>query len=166
MLTLIIGPPDSGKSIRAEKLALERSAPDERIYLATMIPYGEEGRSRVEKHRAQREGKGFRTIETPFDADHALEQIAQPERTTVLLECLSNLVANELFERGTTVEETTACVLRQIRELQAGCRELVVVSNRFAREESYDAETLEYIRCMDAVNEAVRQLADEVEEIE
>ena len=56
---LIIGYPDSGKSAIAEKMVTEMSDPDCRLYVATMIPYGQEGRDRVEKHRRMRAGKGF-----------------------------------------------------------------------------------------------------------
>ncbi|MBQ5484106.1 MAG: hypothetical protein IIT72_01270, partial [Lachnospiraceae bacterium] len=47
MITLILGEPDSGKSALAEKLVckMASSLPDscQKIYLATMIPYGKEG---------------------------------------------------------------------------------------------------------------------------
>ena len=55
MTALIIGYPDSGKSALAEKMVTEISSPDERIYLATMIPYGDEGAARGEKHVMMRE---------------------------------------------------------------------------------------------------------------
>ena len=45
MNVLIIGYPDSGKSKLAEDMVLEMSAPGERVYIATMIPFGEEGRA-------------------------------------------------------------------------------------------------------------------------
>ena len=67
MTVLIIGYPESGKSELAENMVMEMAAPGDRVYLATMIPYGDEGASRVEKHRKMREGKGFETIEAPFD---------------------------------------------------------------------------------------------------
>lgn len=65
MFVLIIGTPDSGKSERAERLISDLAGDYPKFYIATMIPYGEEGKSRVEKHRAMREGKGFETIECP-----------------------------------------------------------------------------------------------------
>ena len=40
MITLILGTPDSGKSMLAEKMAMERAEGD-MIYLATMIAYDE-----------------------------------------------------------------------------------------------------------------------------
>lgn len=60
MTTLIIGYPDSGKSAMAERMVTEMSEPGERVYLATMIPFGQEGRDRIARHRKLREGKGFK----------------------------------------------------------------------------------------------------------
>ena len=66
-MILIVGTPDSGKSVKAEEVALDLSLDTTRIYLATMIPYGEEGVARINKHKALRAGKGFITIERPRD---------------------------------------------------------------------------------------------------
>ncbi len=66
-MILVVGGPNSGKSLRAEELAVEMSAEDKRIYLAAMIPYGEEGAARVKRHRELRKGKGFVTVERAKD---------------------------------------------------------------------------------------------------
>ena len=63
MLSLIIGGSASGKSEYAERLVC--SLPGKRIYVATMEPFGEEGRERIARHRKLREGKGFATVEVP-----------------------------------------------------------------------------------------------------
>ncbi|MCR5232464.1 MAG: adenosylcobinamide-GDP ribazoletransferase [Lachnospiraceae bacterium] len=97
MLKLITGPPDSGKSLRAEELAVQGGRKN-LYYLATMKVMDAEGSDRVKKHRAQREGKGFATIEQPYDIIKALDVIKAPKESTVLLECLSNLVGNELHD--------------------------------------------------------------------
>ena len=94
MLHLVIGGSGSGKSAYAEKRCLEYGGPC--LYLATMKIWDEEDRKRVEKHRAMRAGKGFETWECPVD----LEMLDVPERFrngTVLLECMSNLLVNELW---------------------------------------------------------------------
>ena len=54
MFTLVIGGAASGKSEYAEGLALA-SPHSPRYYIATMEPFGEEGRARVAKHRRMRE---------------------------------------------------------------------------------------------------------------
>ena len=65
MLRLIIGGSASGKSEYAERLVCSLSG--KRIYVATMEPFGEEGRERIARHRKLREGKGFVTAEVPRD---------------------------------------------------------------------------------------------------
>ena len=85
MFTLVIGGAASGKSEYAESLLL--GAPGPRYYLATMEPMEDaECRARIEKHRRQRAGKGFVTIERGVD----LAGLALPARGDVLLEDLGN----------------------------------------------------------------------------
>ncbi len=93
MLTLVIGGAASGKSEYAESLVLE--LPGRRIYLATMQAYDDEGRARVKKHRRNRADKGFETVEQSVDLEKAVSRI--PEGSNVLLEDLTNLVANERY---------------------------------------------------------------------
>ena len=90
MLILVSGGSASGKSKYAEDLVVQ-APPGERIYVATMQVWDEESRRRVERHRAMRAGKGFRTEERPVHLDH----MPVPAGSVVLLEDLSNLTANE-----------------------------------------------------------------------
>ena len=168
MIVLIIGYPDSGKSKIAEDIAVEMSSPGGRIYLATMIPYGEEGSERIAKHRAMREGKGFVTIEAPFDVAETLERAAAGgmlfdiRNKTVLLECLSNLVANELFERHADAAGLTEKTAADILRLSEMTENLVIVSNHFEITEDFDEETRLYAEVMDKVNDRVAAFADKV----
>ena len=68
MVALVIGGSGSGKSAWAEELACSLRAREggPLLYLAAMDPAGEEGRRRVERHRALRAGKGFLTLERPL----------------------------------------------------------------------------------------------------
>lgn len=166
MTVLIIGYPESGKSVLAEHMVMENSAPEERIYLATMIPYGEDGEERVARHRRMREGKGFITVEAPFDLCESLEEFADKESIdlsgmTVLLECVSNLAANELFERGAERNETIEKVCSDISSLAGKVRNLIIVTNHFEEEECFDEETLAYAGTLDRINERLSRLADD-----
>jgi adenosylcobinamide kinase/adenosylcobinamide-phosphate guanylyltransferase len=58
-----------------------------------MEVYDEESEKRVEKHRKARAEKGFETI----DARAGLRAFSIPKGSAVLLECMSNLAANEMF---------------------------------------------------------------------
>ncbi len=162
MTVLIIGHPDSGKSEQAERMVTDISAPGERIYLATMIPYGSDGAARVEKHRKMREGKGFTTIEAPFDINDAIEKADVPGDSTVLLECLSNLVANELFERHALPEEVLTKLSDDVIKLAGKVRNLIIVSNHFEITPEFDKETATYAKTLDALNDSLVSVCDKV----
>ncbi len=164
MITLIIGYPDSGKSAMAERMVTEMSEPGERVYLATMIPFGQEGRDRIARHRKLREGKGFRTVEAPFDVRNAVTALEQEgielQNMTVLLECVSNLTANELFERHTGRDELVLRLCADIRAVAEMCRNLVIVTNHFEIEDGFDEDTRIYAETLDKLNEEMSRFAD------
>lgn len=163
MTVLIIGYPESGKSKIAEDMAMELSAPGERIYLATMIPYGDEGRKRVERHRAMRSGKGFATMEVPYDVYAAVMEMGDAAGSrTVLLECVSNLVANEMFERRSAPEAVVDKITEDVTKLSSLARDLIIVSNHYEISDGFDEETRLYSKTLDAVNEKLKDIADRV----
>ena len=151
MIWAVIGTPDSGKSREAERLCLELAGDGPRVYLATMIPYGSEGEARARRHRSARQGKGFITMEVPYDLASILPGLERPSETTVLLECLSNLVANEMFERQIRDPRQLDRTIRQeLLTLDRSVKHLVVVSNHF--EKTGDGETDAYIEAQDRAN--------------
>ena len=91
MKLMLTGGSANGKSTLAERLAL--GLPGPHYYLAAMKPYGPEALVRIQRHRASHDRKGFQTIECYQD----LDTLRLPKRGTVLLECLCNLLDNELF---------------------------------------------------------------------
>lgn len=100
MLTFVVGENNTGKSAYAESL-VEATTSGKRYYIATMIPYGEEGKQRVAKHIKMRAHLGMITIEDPF-----LEKADMIEdHSVVLLEDLSNLVANRMFADKQVVDK-------------------------------------------------------------
>ncbi len=172
MIVLVLGTPDSGKSEKAESLVMELSCTKEeqRYYIATMIPFGEEGKKRVQKHRQMREGKGFVTIECPVKITEALGKISSPNMATCLLECMSNLIGNEMHDAENQHQkddmELCALIVDEVMSL-AGCvRNLVVVSNSFPlQDEGYDEDTRRYVQLVDMVNKELKQRVDKVYEI-
>ena len=149
-LILISGPNGSGKSRYAESLFA--SAPPERYYIATMVPQTEENRRRIAKHRAQRADLGFETVECPGP----LSSVSVPPEGAVLLEDVSNLLANAVFSRGETAED----VLGDILALQSRCAFLAAVTIGGLSEEGYDGETREYILALNSLNGRLEALAD------
>ena len=62
MITLVTGGSGSGKSAYAEEV-LTGFGDFPRIYIATMYPFDEESKKRIERHRKMRAEKNFNTIE-------------------------------------------------------------------------------------------------------
>lgn len=172
MLTVVIGGSGSGKSAYAESLL--EAYKEHKYYIATMQVYDPEGERKVLRHRELRAGKGFVTIEQPREIARAADQIERvEEKPCALLECMSNLVANEMFDpvlpqnaqRESALmlpEKITADVLALSRKLD----HLVVVTNNvFEDGITYDERTMEYLRVLGAVNRKLCKYADRVVEV-
>lgn len=165
MLHVITGGSGSGKSAYAEKQVLA-AGPGRRIYIATMIPYGEEGRQRVERHRALRREKQFETVECYTGLSRLALAAADEKPTAILLECMSNLVANEIFEPDGAHERTAEEICAGIERLQSQTRELFVVTNEvFSDGVAYDAETTRYLETLGEVNCRLAAMAGRVTEV-
>ena len=167
MLTLIIGGSGSGKSAYAEDYMVSISEDRKKYYIATMQIYDEEGKRKVERHRMLRGGKGFSTIEQPVDIGKAAEKMEAEDRTA-LLECVSNLTANEMFsgEVPGTEEVITEKIVGGIAVLNRELTHLVIVSNNvFEDGNVYDKTTMAYIRAMGRINQKLAEMADEVVEV-
>lgn len=156
MIILLTGGSGCGKSVYAERIL--SSLPEEkRVYVATMQVYDEESVRRVRRHRAQRAGMGFETIECPKDLNGA--EIA--DGSIVLLEDLVNLTANELFDGGDSQR-----IIPALENLAARCRHLVMVTNDvFSDGVCYNREIQEYMRVLAQVNRAAAEMADTVCEV-
>ena len=96
MMVLVIGGSGSGKSAYGEERICSISGGKKKYYLAAMQVYDGEDQRRVDRHRQQRSGKGFDTIEQAVNIEDALGKMAHGEKTA-MLECVSNLTANETF---------------------------------------------------------------------
>lgn len=167
MMTLIIGGSGSGKSAYAEDYTISLSEDRKKYYIATMQIYDEEGKRKVERHRMLRGGKGFSTIEQPVDIGKAAEKMEAEDRTA-LLECVSNLTANEMFsgEVPGTEEVITEKIVGGIAVLNRELTHLVIVSNNvFEDGNVYDKTTMAYIRAMGRINQKLAEMADEVVEV-
>ena len=111
-----------------------------------MVPQNQENRQRIEKHRLQRRGKGFLTIEEPL----CMSCVPVPRDSVILLEDVSNLVANRIFGNH---PGTFRPVLEDILTLAGRCKTLIAVSISGMNAEEYDGETANYIRALNELNE-------------
>ncbi len=152
MLTIVIGGAGSGKSAFAEKHVC--ALPGRKIYLATMLPRDAESQERVSKHRAQRAHLGFETFERGLD----LAGVDIPADANVLLEDLSNLLANEMYEPDGDGMDS---VRRGLDHLITSCDHLTVVTNEvFSGGADYDPESLRYMRALADLNRWLAARAD------
>lgn len=162
MIHLITGGSASGKSAYAEQKAMEAGAV--RYYIATMEPFGEEGRQRIKKHRAMREGKGFRTIECWHHLDQV--QLEAAKDSVVLLECMTNLVANEQFSVGGSDDEIISRIRDGVNHLTRQASHLIIVTGEvFSDGIEYEEETGRYLYLLGRVDQEMAQLADRVTEV-
>ena len=199
MITLITGGSGSGKSAYAEKYichASNEKGRKEKYYIATMQVFDEEGQRKIDRHRRLRAGKGFITIEQPRDIKDAVSKL-QSENClktgrSALLECMSNLVANEMFppvdasdtkEAGvkkealdepdnmrdyenTLISLVSKKVLKDVSILSENVAELVIVTNNvFEDGVCYDESTMNYIKAMGIVNRGLAAMAESVVEV-
>ena len=157
MMTVVIGGASSGKSEYAEGHVLRLDG--ERVYLATMEPFGREAAARIERHRKRRENRGFRTVECPRD----LASLSGLADANVLLEDLPNLMANEMFAPGGGGKDA---VLAGIRHLQKVTRHLTIVTGDLTSDGiRYPEETDRYLRDLGEVAIAAAAEADLVVEV-
>ena len=161
MLTVVTGGSGSGKSAYAEDLLLSYG-PGERIYIATMFPFDEESHKRIARHRDMRRDKGFKTVECYT----GLDKLDIPSDAHVLLECMSNLLANEMFQEGGAGGQVVGAVIDGIRALQRSVAQICVVTNEiFSGSQSYDGETRLYQENLGAINCRIVEMADVAVEV-
>lgn len=162
MVVLIIGGSASGKSAYGEQVIGQLS--QHPVYLATMDSHGKAAQKRIEKHRAMRAGKGFRTLECK-DATSILA--ADMRGQSVLLEDLPNLVANVLFQEvNGSVAEAKQEVRRALSYLEKETTNLVIITGDLASEGLlYDEVTTAYLRLLGELQQEIAADAEEVYEV-
>ena len=132
------------------------------IYIATMKATDTEAKEKIARHRNMRQHKGFLTKE----CFNGLRELSIPKDSIVLLDCLSNLVANEMFLKDQVKEQVWDEILQGIVKLQKESEHLVVVSNEiFSDGIEYDALTRKYIENLAVLHQAMAQRADAVIEV-
>jgi len=95
--TLVIGGCRSGKSGHALDLA-DQIKGRKRVFLATCVPYDEEMKARVAKHKAERSGS-WTTVEVPIHLAEAIREHSGAD--LILVDCLTLWVTNLMLEMET-----------------------------------------------------------------
>ncbi|MCH8531077.1 MAG: bifunctional adenosylcobinamide kinase/adenosylcobinamide-phosphate guanylyltransferase [Saccharospirillum sp.] len=119
---LILGGARSGKSRFAEQTALARSGPH--FYLATAQAGDQEMAERIAHHRAYRDDR-FVTVACENALTAALAQCNQSE-ATVVVDCLTLWVTQQLSQNTEEWKTERAALLAQLENMNAHC---LLVSN-------------------------------------
>ena len=161
MIHLITGGSGSGKSAFAEA-SIVALGEAQRFYIATMYPFDEESFRRIERHRNMRKEKKFTTVECYT----GLKKLQLPSGCNILLECMSNLVANEMYREDGAGKETVSAVWSGVHHLAKTASNLVIVTNEiFSDGIDYDPETIRYQNYLGEINRKIASLADQVTEV-
>lgn len=162
-LILVTGGSGSGKSEYAEKLALNLHEQNRKklIYLATMKSTDKECDNKIDIHRKRREHTAFETIEKQV----RIGEIAAEAKDVILLECISNLLANEMYSAEGRGQNCRTDIVADIMKLHEMC-DLVIVSNEVSYDGiAYDEYTVEYIKAITYINSEIAKEADHVYEV-
>ena len=180
MLHIVYGGSASGKSSYAESFAMSLQGEGRLLYIATMYPYkwntteiDPETMQRIERHRAMRADKGFDTVECYRHVEH----IVAKRQDVLLLECMSNLLANEMYlepdsNAGSDMAETMSPVSNKIVQalvdLSTRVQDVVIVTNDVFSDGGnliYDESTREYVKNLAEINCALAREAATVTEV-
>ena len=160
MFVVVTGGSGSGKSEFSENLLLEldrkkkQFGEQSRFYIATMFPFDEESHRRIARHRDMRKDKGFSTIECYTGLKDLKLSADGEEKPSVLLECMSNLTANEFYREDGAGHAAPEEIMKGIQSLKAQTENLVVVTNEvFSDGIIYDASTEEYRKALGKINQ-------------
>lgn len=180
MLHIVYGGSASGKSSYAESFAMSLQGEGRLLYIATMYPYkwntteiDPETMQRIESHRAMRADKGFDTVECYRHVEH----IVAKRQDVLLLECMSNLLANEMYlepdsNAGSDMAETMSPVSNKIVQalidLSTRVQDVVIVTNDVFSDGgnlTYDESTREYVKNLADINCTLAKQAATVTEV-
>lgn len=154
------GKSSSGKSSLAENRAVDeaRNMDCPLIYLATMANDGSQAaKSRIAHHMSLRQGKGFATIEEPLSLSNVYDKC---QGAVVLLECVSNLLANRQYDvygdkpmNEAETDDIADTICNDIAGLATSCAKLIVVTNDIFEKRVEDAWCDSYMRALGLINQ-------------
>ena len=162
MMIVVTGGAASGKSKLAEEIL--NMMQGKRYYVATMHKgHDEETLKKIERHVKMREKKGFITVECEYNLSDAAVMVENVQESAVMVECMSNLLANEMYLAGR--EDVINHVVEQVTRLCECCKNLIIVTNEVSLDGvKYDDSTMEYIRNLQGINGKLGDMADYVME--
>ena len=162
MSTYISGGCKNGKSYYAQRVAKASGAP--LYYVATMIPHDEEDQARIRRHRYERAGWGFETLECGHDILVCLKN-ADPEGS-FLLDSVTALLSNEMFTASGMDEAAPVRIADALEEFVRRAPNTVLVSDFiFSDAMLYDEWTEAYRRGLAYIDRRLAAVCDNVIEV-
>ncbi|MPM19411.1 Bifunctional adenosylcobalamin biosynthesis protein CobU [bioreactor metagenome] len=110
-IILVTGGARSGKSNFAEKLCIDQN--NSTAYIATSIPFDDEMKDRVKKHKESRH-QDWKTYEIYKDIYSIIKEISN-NHETVILDCVTLLVNNLMFTYDMDIDKANQ---EEINELE------------------------------------------------
>lgn len=164
MRILLLGGSKSGKSMCAQRLARALAAGAPLYYWATMEPTDEEDRARIARHRRERDGWGFLTVECGRALCTALPSV-QPEGT-ILFDSVTACLALQMFTGAGMDASAAQRVAQEILAVSAHGANFVCVCDEIWRDGVvYAAETEAYRRALAAICRTLAAAFDAVAEV-
>ena len=162
MSTFISGGCKNGKSYYAQRIAKSAGAP--LYYIATMIPHDDEDDARILRHRNERDGWGFETLECGADILSCLDR-ADPDGS-FLLDSVTALLSNEMLAPDGFHPEAPKKIAAELCEFVRLAPKTVLVSDFIYSDAAlYDEWTETYRRGLAHIDCAVAQACDNVLEV-
>ena len=163
MRIFISGGCKNGKSSYAQDIAHKMRKPNTPLYyLATMIPTDKEDEDRITRHKKDREGYGFETIEIGRDIFAAMQKC--DNRGTFLLDSTTALLANEMFPlEGSARPDAYKKVTADLLQLLDRINSIVIVSDYIYSDAMiYDEQTEAYRRALAHIDKKIAAACDTV----
>jgi adenosylcobinamide kinase/adenosylcobinamide-phosphate guanylyltransferase len=162
MNIFISGGAKNGKSIYAQRLAKAQSDMVPLYYVATMKSVDSEDDERIVKHRAERDGWGFTTIEQHTDIEIILEK--SDNNGSFILDSLTALLANEMFlSDGSVNEQAAGKIIGGLSKILARINNIVIVSDYIYSDAIlYDPFTENYKKALAEIDIEAARLCDAV----
>ncbi len=165
MNVFISGGAKNGKSTYAQNLAVAMAKEKKcsLYYVATMIPHDDEDRARIERHRHDRQGLGFKTIECGTDIEREIEG----RDGVFLIDSVTALLSNEMFRSDGTVDpEASIRISESLKRLCAKKDGLIFVSDYIYSDTiTYEELTEAYKQGLAIIDKALASVCDRVVEM-
>lgn len=154
----------NGKSYFAQSLAKMQAAENRPLYyIATMHPVDGEDQARILRHREERQGWGFSTIEQSTK----IGKMEADFTGSFLLDSVTALLSNEMFRRDGTIDaEAHIRIAEELTQLAMKSSRIVFVSDYiYSDAERYDELTELYRKGLAWIDRTLAQICDVVIEV-